>query len=139
VNEAEFRVLAIWAADCAERALPSFESRHRADERPRRALLAARSLARGEIKAEAAREIAREAERAARESEHPAAVAAARACAEAAYVSRGMSHALSAAAYCRVAVASENPGSTLEAVTRELEFQQSTLPPKLAGIFGNQN
>jgi hypothetical protein len=135
VDQADLRALTLWAADCAERALPSFESRHRVDERPRRALDAARALANGELKAEAAREMARESERAARESQHPAAIAAARACAEAAYISRGASHALSAAAYARVVVATENPGSSLKLVAAELELQRASLPLKFSELL----
>lgn len=135
MEQLDLGALTLWAADCAERALPSFESRHRADDRPRRALVAAKALANGEIRAEVARELAREAERAARESQHPAAVAAARACAEAAYVSRGASHALSAAAYARVVVATENPGSSIESVAAELELQRASLPLKFSELL----
>jgi hypothetical protein len=38
-----------FAADCAERVLPLFEARHRGDDRPRRAIEAARAFTRGEI------------------------------------------------------------------------------------------
>jgi hypothetical protein len=41
------RAVALWAADCAERALPVFESHHAADKRPREAIEACRAFGRG--------------------------------------------------------------------------------------------
>lgn len=38
-----------FAADCAERVLPIFERRHPGDDRPRKAIVAARAFARGDI------------------------------------------------------------------------------------------
>jgi hypothetical protein len=136
MNHADVAELTLWAAGCAHRVLSSFESRHRADQRPRRALEAAEAWARGELKAEAVRELARGAERAARESQHPAAIAAARACAEAAYLSRGAHHAQSAAAYARVAIASENEGSSLAAVSEELQWQRNAMPNRHLHLLG---
>jgi len=44
------RSLALWAADCAERVLPYFEEKYPRDDRPRKAIEAARAWARGEIR-----------------------------------------------------------------------------------------
>lgn len=131
----ELSDLTRWAAECASRVLASFESRHRADDRPRKALLAGQSWARGEISGAVARELARAAERAAHEAKHEAAVAAARACAEVAYISRGKSHAASAAAYARVALAAENPGKSLSVVAEELAWQQQKLPQSFRSLL----
>jgi hypothetical protein len=43
------RSQALWAADCAERVLPLFEEQYPDDDRPRRAIEAARAWARGEV------------------------------------------------------------------------------------------
>lgn len=43
------RCLRLWAADCAARVLPIYESRYPADHRPRDAIIATRQYARGEI------------------------------------------------------------------------------------------
>ena len=48
----------LFAADCAERVLPIFEKEHPSDDRPRKAIEAARAYARGEID-DAARAAAR--------------------------------------------------------------------------------
>lgn len=50
--------LALWAADCAERALPYFEEKRPKDDRPRKAIEAGRAWARGEIKMSEARSAA---------------------------------------------------------------------------------
>ena len=44
-NRTKHRKLAVWAADCAERVLPYFEERHPEDNRPRKAIEAARGWA----------------------------------------------------------------------------------------------
>ena len=49
LGEQDYRMLALWAADCAEHVLPLFEEAYAEDERPRRALEAGRAWALGEI------------------------------------------------------------------------------------------
>jgi len=44
-DEGDHKSLALWAVDCAERALPTFEEKHPEDDRPRRAVEAARAWA----------------------------------------------------------------------------------------------
>jgi hypothetical protein len=96
LSEAERRVVATWAADCAERVVALFEAEAPADARPRDAIARARAraFARGELSA--AEEIRRRfvAGRAAREVNSPAAVAAARSAAQAAAVAHMGAHAL---------------------------------------------
>ncbi len=46
---AEHRLLAAWAADCAEHLLQMFE-RHSSDDRPRQAIEIGRAWVRGEVK-----------------------------------------------------------------------------------------
>src|SRR6478672_6103007 len=52
------RAVALWAADCAELALPIFESRHPTDTRPRQAIEAGRDFGRGKKRDKALRIIA---------------------------------------------------------------------------------
>lgn len=95
----ERRVVAAWAADCAERALPLFEAEAGEDRRPRDAIARTRAFARGDL--QPAGEIRRRfhAGRAAGAVTGGAAVAAARSAAQAAAVAHLGAHALGAAAY----------------------------------------
>lgn len=45
----DHRSLVLWAADCAEHVLPYFEEKYPTDNRPRKAVEAARAWVRGEI------------------------------------------------------------------------------------------
>src|SRR4051812_45099750 len=74
----DHRLLAAWAADCAERVLSLFEE-HSSDDRPRRAVEVARAWARGEVRVGDAQKAAVAAHAAAREATSEAATAAARA------------------------------------------------------------
>ena len=73
------RAIGGWAADCAERALPVYESRAAADPRPRAAIEGIREFADGGKRVARLRSLAMEAHAAAREIGEPAAAAAARA------------------------------------------------------------
>jgi hypothetical protein len=98
LSEADRRIVAVWAADCAERALGLFEAEAPGDSRPREAIARLRAFARGELGvAEARRRFVAHA--AARDVSAPAAVAAARAAGQAASVPHMGAHALGAAAY----------------------------------------
>jgi len=99
LSESDRRIVAAWAADCAERVLPLFEAEAPSDGRPADAIARARAFARGEL--DAAGEIRRrfEAGRAAKVVAGPAAVAAARSTAQAAGVAHMGAHALGAAGY----------------------------------------
>ena len=93
------RKLALMAADRAESVLGYFEERHPQDDRPRKAIQAARDWAHGLIRVGDARQAAFAAHAAAREAEHPAAIAAARAAGHAAATAHVPGHARHAAAY----------------------------------------
>src|SRR3954463_15452383 len=99
LSEADRRLVATWAADCAERVLVLFEGEAPTDGRPRDAIARARAFAQGEL--DAAGEIRRRvvAGRAAHAVSSPPAVAAARAAGQAAGVAHMGAHALGAAAY----------------------------------------
>jgi hypothetical protein len=98
-DKQEQRSLALWAADCAEHVLPFFEEKHPRDDRPRKAIAAARAWVRGEIKCGAARNAAVAAHAAARDADEGAARAAARATGHAAGTAHMTGHARHAAAY----------------------------------------
>lgn len=49
LQDADHRLLAVWAADCAQHVLPFFEQEQPGDDRPRRAIEQVRAWARGEI------------------------------------------------------------------------------------------
>src|SRR5437016_12162637 len=55
LTDADHRLLALWAAACAEHVLPLFEAVQPADPRPRQAIAQTRAWARGEIKMSQAR------------------------------------------------------------------------------------
>ena len=73
------RVIGGWAADCAERALPVYETHAGSDSRPRAAIEGIRAFARGGNRTARLRSLAMGAFSAAREAGDPAAAAAARA------------------------------------------------------------
>lgn len=91
---------AVRAADCAEAVLPLFERECPGDDRPRRAIEAARAWARGEIRVGEARAAALAAHAAARSVQTvPPACAAARAAGHAAAAAHVAAHARAAALY----------------------------------------
>jgi hypothetical protein len=94
------RLLASWAADCAEHVLPIFEGAALGDTRVRSAIEQARAFAAGELDVvDAIRSRGGEAGAAAREAPTPAARAAAYAAEQAAAVAHMGAHALGAAGY----------------------------------------
>ena len=125
LSEADRRILAAWAADCAEHVLELFESEAPCDSRPRDAIARARAFARGELGV--AEQIRRRfvGGGAAREVSSPAAVAAARAAGQASAVPHMGAHALGAAAYAARAagLADGRP----EAVGDEIHWQLAHL------------
>ena len=127
LSEAERRIVAGWAADCAERVLGLFEAEAPEDSRPRDAIARTRAFARGELSV--AEEIRRRfvAGGAAREVSAPAA-AAARAAGQAASIPHMGAHALGAAAYAAKAVGLA-ARDRLEAVREEIRWQLGCMSP----------
>lgn len=122
LSEAERRIVAMWAADCAERVLGLFEAEAPEDRRPRDAIVRTRAFARGEL--DVAGEIRRRfvGSDAARDVGAPAAAAAARAAGQAAAIPHMGAHALGAAAYAAKAAGLAAPGQP-DAVTEEIRWQ----------------
>ena len=77
IEKQKHRTLVMWAIDCSERVLAIFEARCPEDQRPREAVEAARTWARGEIKMPAAKKAAHAAHNAATAVEKDAAACAA--------------------------------------------------------------
>src|SRR5688500_1216360 len=50
LTDADHRLLALWAATCAEHVLPRFEAARPQDDRPRQAIEQVRAWVRGEVK-----------------------------------------------------------------------------------------
>ena len=122
------RSLALWAARCAEHVLPHFKRERPADDRPRRAIEAARGWVRGEVRCGAARAAAVAAHAAARTCTQPAAKAAARAAGHAAETAHMPGHARGAAAYAVTATASAAPDRMEDAIKFEQQWQRQRLP-----------
>ena len=121
LSEHDRRIVAVWAADCAERVLELFEAHAREDGRPREAIARLRAFSRGELGvAEARRRFVAHA--AARDVRAPAAVAAARAAGQAASIPHMGAHALGAAAYAAKAAGLAAPDHP-EAVSEEICWQ----------------
>jgi hypothetical protein len=124
LSEADRRIVALWAADCAERALPLFEAEAPTDGRPADAIARARAFGRGELDAASQIRLRFVAGRAANVVAGPAAVAAARSAAQASGVAHMGAHALGAAAYAAKAAGlafPEHPGAAEDEVRWQLE------------------
>jgi hypothetical protein len=122
LSEADRRIVAAWAANCAERVLGLFEAHAPGDTRPRDAIARTRAFARGELGV--AEGIRRRflAGGAARDVNAPAPAAAARAAGQAVAIPHMGAHALGAAAYAAKAAglaAHGRPG----AVDEEIRWQ----------------
>ena len=116
------RIVAAWAADCAERVLWIFEAEAPQDRRPQDAIARTRAFARGEL--DVAEEIRRRfaGGGAARDARSAAAAAAARAAGQAAAVAHMGAHALGAAAYAAKAAGLAAPDQRV-AVVEEIRWQ----------------
>jgi hypothetical protein len=129
--DAEHRLLAVWATDCAQHVLHLFEQTQPGDDRPRRAIEQARAWARGEITMSQARTAAFAAHAAAREA-FGAAKEAARAAGHAVAVAHVAAHELGAAAYAiRAARAAAPEDNHEEAGRRECQWQRAQLPSEI--------
>ncbi|MFO7298568.1 MAG: hypothetical protein DIU67_000055 [Actinomycetes bacterium] len=130
LSEADRRLLASWAADCAERVLPIFEAAMPGDTRPREAIERARSFAAGDLPVDEAIRLRFVGGRSGTGAPEPAAAAAARSAGQAAAVCHLGAHALGAAAYALRAV--ELTGGSVE---DELGWQLGRLTPEMAAAL----
>ena len=134
LEDADHRLLAVWAADCAQHVLHLFEQAQPADDRPRRAIEAARAWSRGEITMTQARAAGGHAMGAARELKGPAREAAF-AAGQSAVVAHVAAHELGAAAYAiRAARATAPEADRLEAGRLECQWQRAQLPASIRAL-----
>ena len=134
LSEHDRRVLAVWAADCAERTLPLFEAQAPGDARPRDAIEGLRAFARGEMRIGPARALSAAAHAAAREVDEPVAVAAARAAGHAAATAHMAAHARGAAAYAAKAAGLAAPRDPT-AVADAVRWQQLHASPAVRAVL----
>lgn len=135
LTDADHRLLALWAADCAEHVLPLFELAQPGDPRPRHAIALARAWVRGEITMTESRTAAGHANAAARPLAG-AARHAAYAAAQAAAVAHVAAHELGAAAYAIKAVRAAAPvGEQESAGRRECQWQRVQLPAAIRALI----
>ena len=131
LEDADHRLLALWAADCAEHVLHHFEHVRAGDDRPRRAIDLGRAWARGAVTWWEARTAAGHANAAARELQG-AARHAAYAAGQAAAVGHVAAHELGAAAYAvRAARAAATDGEGDAAGRLECRWQRDLLPGQI--------
>lgn len=129
LDEARHRLLAGWAADCAEHVLPLFTAKYPEDDRPRRAIEVARAWSRGEATVGEARAAAYAAHAAARGASDAVASQVARAAGHAVATAHMADHELGAAFFAIKAVRLAAPISeAIAAGARECQWQRARLP-----------
>jgi hypothetical protein len=128
LTDSDHRLLALWAAACAEHVLHLFESEHPSDPRPRQVIEQIRAWARGEITMSQSRSAGGHAMAAARVL-RGAARQVAFAAGQAAVVAHVAAHELGAAAYAIKAARAAAPASETESAGRlECRWQRQQLP-----------
>ena len=131
LTDPDHRLLALWAATCAEHVLALFELARPDDPRPRQSIEQARAWVRGEIGMMQARAAGGHAMGAAREL-RGAARHAAYAAGQAGVVAHVAAHELGAAAYAIKAVRAAAPDGEGEAAGRlECRWQRDQLPEQI--------
>jgi len=133
LSEDDRRILAPWAAACAERVLHLFEAAAPDDLRPRQAIEGLRAFGRGDLKVGPARALAVAAHAAARSVRDPAAVAAARAAGHAVATAHMGAHARGAAAYA--AVAARLAAGDADAAIAEIAWQVEYASPEVRAVL----
>jgi hypothetical protein len=134
LTDSDHRLLALWAASCAEHVLDLFESAQPEDPRPRQAIELARAWARGEVTMTQARTAAGHANAAARDLSG-APRHAAHAAGQAAAVAHVAAHELGAAAYAIKAARAAAPKAEAESAGRlECRWQRDQLPEAIREV-----
>jgi hypothetical protein len=134
LSDEDHRLLAMWAAACAEHVLQRFEQARPNDDRPRRAIALGRAWARGDIRMTEARSAAGHANAAARDLTGAARYAA-YAAGQAAAVAHVAAHELGAAAYAIRAVQAAAAEIERETAGRlECLWQRAQLPDEIRDL-----
>jgi hypothetical protein len=138
LTDADHRLLALWAAACADHVLHLFESLRFSDARPRRAIEQIRAWTRGEISMSESRAAGGHAMGAARDLTGAARYAA-YAAGQAAVVAHVAAHELGAAAYAIKAARAAAPGRERRAGRLECWWQREQLPDAIRElVFDDQ-
>ncbi|MGC4190134.1 MAG: hypothetical protein QM589_02730 [Thermomicrobiales bacterium] len=139
LTDADHRLLALWAATCAEHVLGLFEVARPTDARPCHAIEMARAWTRGEVTMTGARTAAGHANAAARDLKGAPRYAA-YAAAQAAVVAHVAAHELGAAAYAIKTVRTAAPMGEQECTGRlECQWQREQLPEAIRDlVFDDQ-
>ncbi|MGN6751443.1 MAG: putative immunity protein [Intrasporangium sp.] len=132
LTDTDHRLLALWAASCAEQVLHLFGAEQPTDARPREAIAAARAWARGELKMMDARAQGGHAMGAARPLSGAPRFAA-YAAGQAACVGHVPEHDLGAAAYAIKAAQAADPGNP-DATRLERDWQRGHLPEEVRAL-----
>ena len=127
LSDQDHRLLALWAATCAEHVLPLFEAQRPADPRPREAVEHIRAWTRGEVTMSASRAAGGRAMGAARDL-RDAPRHAAYAAGQAAAVAHVAAHDLGAAAYAIKAARAAAGADGEQAARLECRWQRDQLP-----------
>ncbi len=132
-NKQDQRLLAVWAADCAEHVLPLFEKAYPKDARPRKAIETCQTwIQTGVFKMSEIRGASLSAHAAAREAkENSAACFAARAAGQAVATVHVPQHAFGAVYYALKAVADADPVNAEVKIAEERDWQSHHLPKGL--------
>lgn len=140
LKDSDHRLLAAWAADCAEHVLHHFSSQYPDDDRPRSAIEQACAWSRGEISMMQAREAAYGAHDAAK-AVAGAAREAARAAGHAAATAHMADHELGAAAYAIKAVRAASQADACDEAGRiECQWQRERLHEAISAlVLSDQN
>jgi hypothetical protein len=127
------RLMATWAADCAERVLPLFEQAYPHDDRPRKAIETCRTWVRtGVFQMAVIRGASLAAHAAARDAKaNQAACFSARAAGQAVATAHVPQHAFGSAYYALKAIAAVDPAQAEANVTHEWNWQVEQIPPEL--------
>lgn len=134
LTDSDHRLLALWAASCAEHVLPLFESVRPDDPRPRLAIENTRAWVRGEVGMQVSRTSAGRANAAARDLTG-APRWAAYAAAQAACVPHVAAHDLGAASYAiKAARAAATKGEAESAGRLECRWQRDQLPEAIRDL-----
>ena len=121
------KMLALWAADCAEHVLPYFEAKYPKDDRPRKAIEALRTwVATGVFRIADVRKASLGAHAAAREAEEDDAIAAARAAGQAMATAHVPTHAIGAAVYA-IKAAAAHSNNIDDGIIKERNWQLQRL------------
>lgn len=137
LSEDDRRIVALWAADCADRVVTMFEAEAPTDGRPADGIARTRAFGRGELDTAGQIRDRFVAGRAAHAVAGPAAIAAARSAAQASGVCHMGAHALGAAAYAARAagLAATDPDDAMDAEVRwQLEHMTQPVREALARL-----